>query len=116
MSLPSYTIRIVPIQAKTPKVGAPMTQEQYDQWIADEDHIRFEEKCDAGKVYFWAAMVTENIPDGLDQSKELHSLPFDLDANTGATRLKDFMGDIARLLRDKAKHTMGDDETRIIRP
>lgn len=115
--LPSYRVDIVPFQAKTPKVGNPasVTQEIYDQWIASEDHIRMEERADAGKLWFWAAKITE-FHEGQDKTVEVHSTPFDTEYATGHTKLKDFLQDVSQAVRKRAKDIMGEDERRIIRP
>lgn len=115
--LPSYRINIFPVRAKTPRPGMPsnFSQEMYDKWIADEEHIRFEEQCDAGKIWYWHAEIAEGLKGSLC-NVDLHSTPFNSEHNTGYVQLREFTKDVMRSLNARAKDTMGDDESRIIRP
>lgn len=117
-SLPSYAIEIVPVAVRTPKPGNPteFTQEMYDLWIANEDHIRLEEKADAGKMWFWAARIIEHVGDQ-HQSIEVHSQAFNTDNTNGFVNLREFQKEIAKEVSKRAKKTIGPDDTSlIIRP
>lgn len=117
-NLPYYNLSIFPVRVKTPKVGAPanFTQEMYDLWIADEEHIRLEQQADEGRLFFWNAQVTEGAPTDSTQTVELHSEAFDIRHNTVAVNFKLFLKELTKVVTDRATKTMGDDERRILGP
>lgn len=114
--LPSFTLEIRPFQAVTPKPDHPpgFTHEMYVQWLSEDGHVDFEAKCDAGKMWFWAARIVQHAGD-THQNTEVHGTPFDISYGSSAAELRQFTKEALKILMDHAKKTIGEDqEPRII--
>lgn len=114
LEFPTYTVELYAVKAKTPEVGKEVDQEQYDEWISDPNHKRFEGQCQEGRIWFWSARIVEHVGDQ-HKVKEIYDTPFDRQSNNGTVQLREFMKDISKLVYKKAQHTLGE-ETQLIIP
>lgn len=102
--MPSYGLQVTPIQIKMAK--PPMIpQEEYDRQLLDINFVRFESKCDAGRMWKWQVIIVEKVGD--DQMGEsLESSAFDIDVNDGSVLLREVLTKAAKIIGKQASVTI----------
>ena len=114
--MPSYGLQVTPVCIKMAK--PPMIpQEEYDRQLLDENFVRFESKCDAGRMWKWQVIIVEKV--GEEQMGEsIESTAFDVDVNDGSTLLREVLTKAAKMISKQASGTISDElnQSRIIIP
>lgn len=107
-TLPTYTLEIWASKARTPERGKELTEEEYDIWIKDPNHERFEKQCQEGRIHFWQARIMEyTTPDAKPTSVVVHDNPFDTSQNNGTVQLREFLKRVSKCLYQKSQKTIG---------